>query len=147
MANVTDGVENTDQSAWMGQGSVLSPAVIVNIQRQPGANIISVADNIKLLLPQLQASLPAAVRVSILTDRTETIRASVTDVEFELMLTIGAGRDGDLSVPAKSSRNHYSQRRGPAVDCRDFRGDVPAWVQPEQFDADGVDDFHRFRRR
>jgi len=89
VAQVTDGVENTDQSAWMGQGSLLSPAVIVNIQRQPGANIISVADKIKLLLPQLQASLPAAVRVSILTDRTETIRASVKDVEFELTLTIG----------------------------------------------------------
>ena len=89
VANVADSVENVDQSAWMGQGSVLSPAVIVNIQRQPGANIISVADKIKLLLPQLQASLPAAVKVSILTDRTETIRASVTDVEFELSLTIG----------------------------------------------------------
>jgi multidrug efflux pump len=89
VAQVTDGVENTDQSAWMGQGSVLSPAVIVNIQRQPGANIISVADKIKLLLPQLQASLPAAVQVSVLTDRTETIRASVKDVEFELTLTIG----------------------------------------------------------
>jgi multidrug efflux pump len=88
VAQVTDGVENTDQSAWMGQGSVLSPAVIVNIQRQPGANVISVADKIKLLLPQLQASLPAAVRVSILTDRTETIRASVKDVLFELILTI-----------------------------------------------------------
>jgi multidrug efflux pump len=89
VAQITDSVENVDQSAWMGQGSVLSPAVIVNIQRQPGANIISVADKIKLLLPQLQASLPAAVRVSILTDRTETIRASVKDVEFELSLTIG----------------------------------------------------------
>ena len=89
VAQVTDGVENTDQSAWMGQGSVLSPAVIVNIQRQPGKNVISVADKVKLLLPQLQASLPAAVRVSILTDRTETIRASVKDVLFELMLTIG----------------------------------------------------------
>jgi len=88
IAQVTDNVENMDQSAWMGQGSVLSPAVIVNIQRQPGANIISVADKIKLLLPQLQASLPAAVRVSILTDRTETIRASVKDVLFELLLTI-----------------------------------------------------------
>jgi multidrug efflux pump len=89
VAQITDSVENVDQSAWMGQGSVLSPAVIVNIQRQPGANIISVADKIKLLLPQLQSSLPAAVRVSILTDRTETIRASVKDVEFELTLTIG----------------------------------------------------------
>jgi multidrug efflux pump len=88
IANITDSVENVYQSAWMGQGSTLTPAVIVNIQRQPGANIISVADKIKLLLPQLQASMPAAVRVSILTDRTETIRASVKDVEFELTLTI-----------------------------------------------------------
>jgi multidrug efflux pump len=89
IANIADSVENVYESAWMGQGSTLSPAVIVNIQRQPGANIISVADKIKLLLPQLQASMPAAVRVSILTDRTETIRASVKDVEFELTLTIG----------------------------------------------------------
>jgi multidrug efflux pump len=84
IANVTDGVENVDQAAWMN----LSPAVIMNVQRQPGANIISVVDRIKLLLPQLQASLPGAVKVSILTDRTETIRASVTDVQFELMLTV-----------------------------------------------------------
>ncbi len=85
IARVTDGVENVNQAAWMN----LSPAVIMNIQRQPGANIISVVDRIKLLLPQLQASLPAAVKVSVLTDRTETIRASVKDVQFELMLTIG----------------------------------------------------------
>jgi multidrug efflux pump len=89
VATISDSVENSFQSAWMGQGSTLSPAVIVNIQRQPGANVISVVDKIKLLLPQLQASLPAAVRVNILTDRTETIRASVKDVEFELVLTIG----------------------------------------------------------
>jgi multidrug efflux pump len=88
IANIADGVENVYQSAWMGQGSTLTPAVIVNIQRQPGANIISVVDKIKRLLPQLQASMPAAVRVSILTDRTATIRASVKDVEFELSLTI-----------------------------------------------------------
>ena len=84
IASISDSVENEDQAAWMN----LSPAVLVNIQRQPGANIISVVDKIKLLLPQLQASMPAAVRVSILTDRTETIRASVEDVQFELMLTI-----------------------------------------------------------
>ena len=84
VANVTDGIENTKQAAWMN----LTPAVIVNIQRQPGANIISVVDRVKILLPQLQASLPAAVRVQILTDRTETIRASVKDVQFELMLTV-----------------------------------------------------------
>ena len=84
VANVVDGTENDKLAAWMN----LTPAVIVNIQRQPGANIISVVDRIKRLLPQLQASLPSAVKVQILTDRTTTIRASVKDVEFELMLTI-----------------------------------------------------------
>src|SRR5579864_2707779 len=88
VATVTDSVENSDQAAWMGKGATVSPAVIVNIQRQPGANIIAVVDRIKKLLPMLQASMPAAVRLSILTDRTETIRASVKDTEFELSLTI-----------------------------------------------------------
>ena len=85
VANVIDSTENNQLAAWMN----LTPAVIVNIQRQPGANIISVVDRIKKLLPQLQASLPASVKVQILTDRTTTIRASVKDVEFELMLAIG----------------------------------------------------------
>ena len=89
IATVTDSIENTQQAAWMGSGDTLAPAVIVNIQRQPGANIIAVVDRIKKLLPVLQASLPAAVKVTVLTDRTETIRASVKDVEFELSLTIG----------------------------------------------------------
>ena len=84
VANVIDGTENDMLAAWMN----LTPAVIVNIQRQPGANIISVVDRIKKLLPQLQASLPMAVKVQILTDRTTTIRASVKDVEFELILAI-----------------------------------------------------------
>ena len=85
VASVVDGVENTKQAAWMNE----QPSVIVNIQRQPGANIIAVVDRIKALLPQLRASLPSSVDVSILTDRTTTIRASVADVQFELMLTIG----------------------------------------------------------
>ena len=85
VASVIDGVENTKQAAWMND----QPSVIVNIQRQPGANIIAVVDRIKAILPQLKASLPASVNVSILTDRTTTIRASVSDVQFELMLTIG----------------------------------------------------------
>ncbi|MFZ1615631.1 MAG: MdtB/MuxB family multidrug efflux RND transporter permease subunit [Holophaga sp.] len=84
VATVIDGVENTKQAAWMNQ----TPAVILNIQRQPGANIIAVVDRVKDLLPQLRASLPSSVELSILTDRTTTIRASVEDVEFELMLTI-----------------------------------------------------------
>ena len=84
VATVADDVENTRQAAWMNE----QPAVIVNIQRQPGANIISVVDRVKELLPQLKASLPSSVDLSILTDRTTTIRASVSDVQFELMLTI-----------------------------------------------------------
>jgi multidrug efflux pump len=84
VANVVDGAENVKQAAWMN----LTPAVILNIQRQPGANIIAVVDRIKTLLPQLSASLPSAVKVQVLTDRTTTIRASVRDVEMELMLTI-----------------------------------------------------------
>ncbi|HEV2714053.1 MAG TPA: efflux RND transporter permease subunit, partial [Terriglobales bacterium] len=84
IATAVDSAENVKQAAWMNT----TPAVIMNIQRQPGANIISVADRIKALLPQLQSSLPSAVRVQILTDRTETIRASVKDVQFELMLTV-----------------------------------------------------------
>ncbi len=85
IATVIDSVENSNQAAWFND----TPAVIVNIQRQPGANIINVVDRIKLLLPQLSASLPPAVNVSVLTDRTVTIRASVADVQFELMLTVG----------------------------------------------------------
>ena len=85
IASVVDDVENVRQAAWINE----TPAVIVNIQRQPGANIIAVVDRIKALLPQLQASLPSSIKVKILTDRTNTIRASVSDVQFELMLTIG----------------------------------------------------------
>jgi multidrug efflux pump len=84
VANAVDSAENVKQAAWVNT----TPAVLLNIQRQPGANIISVADRVKKVLPQLQASLPAAVKVQILIDRTQTIRASVSDVQFELMLTV-----------------------------------------------------------
>jgi len=84
VADVIDDVENAKQAAWMND----RPAVIVNIQRQPGANVIEVVDRIKRLLPQLQGALPSSVHVTILTDRTTTIRASVRDVQFELMMSI-----------------------------------------------------------
>ena len=84
VATIVAAAENSQQAAWMDR----QPAVIVNIQRQPGANIIAVVDRIKKLLPQLQTALPATVQVKILTDRTTTIRASVRDVEYELMLTV-----------------------------------------------------------
>jgi multidrug efflux pump len=84
VADVIDSAENVKQAAWMNE----VPAIIVNVQRQPGANIIKVVDSIKELLPKLKASLPSAVEVTVLTDRTSTIRASVEEVEFTLMLSI-----------------------------------------------------------
>ena len=84
VAQVIDGAENVKQAAWMNT----TPAVIVNIQRQPGANIIQVVDRIQKLLPYLRTNLPASVQVTPISDRTTTIRASVKDVEFELMLTV-----------------------------------------------------------
>jgi multidrug efflux pump len=84
VANVVDGIENGQESAWMNS----IPAVIVNIQRQPGANIIDVVDRIKALLPKLRATIPQAIAIAVLTDRTTSVRASVSDVEFELLLCI-----------------------------------------------------------
>ena len=84
VATVVDGAENTKLAAWQNT----TPAVIVNIQRQPGANVIEVVDTITALLPELRAAMPAAVDVAVLTDRTTTIRASVADVEFELVLAV-----------------------------------------------------------
>ena len=84
VADVIDDAENVRQAAWMND----VPAVILNIQRQPGANVIEVVDRIKTLLPQLRASLPSAVQVAVLTDRTVTIRGSVEDVQFSLMLSV-----------------------------------------------------------
>ena len=84
VAEVIDDVENVRQAAWMDD----TPAVLVNIQRQPGANVIEVADRIKKLLPQLQGALPSSVHVTVLSDRTTSIRASVRDVQFELMFAV-----------------------------------------------------------
>jgi multidrug efflux pump len=84
VAKIIDGVENKYQAAWMNK----TPAVIVNIQRQPGGNTISVVNSIKNLLPQLEANLPKGIDITTLTDLTTPIQASVSDVEFELVLTV-----------------------------------------------------------
>ncbi len=84
VATIIDGAENNRQKAWVND----TPAIVLNIQRQPGTNIIGVVDTVQALLPQIRASLPEGVNVEVITDRTTTIRASVADVEFELMLTI-----------------------------------------------------------
>jgi multidrug efflux pump len=84
IADVIDGAENARLAAWADR----TPAIILNIQRQPGANVIETVDRIKKLLPQLQAALPGSVSVNMLTDRTTTIRASVHDVQFELLMSV-----------------------------------------------------------
>jgi multidrug efflux pump len=84
IADVIEDAENVKLAAWMND----TPAIILNIQRQPGANVIEVVDRVKKLLPLLTASLPASIEVMLLTDRTVTIRASVRDVQFELMLAV-----------------------------------------------------------
>jgi multidrug efflux pump len=84
VATVIQGAENDKLSSWAN----MTPAVLLNVQRQPGANVIAVVDSIKQILPQIEAGLPASVTVTVLTDRTNTIRASVGDVEFELVLAV-----------------------------------------------------------
>jgi multidrug efflux pump len=84
VATLETSAENNKLGGWMNT----TPALLVNVQRQPGANVIEVVDAVKLMLPQLQASLPAGVDLQILTDRTTTIRASVTDVQFEMVLAV-----------------------------------------------------------
>ncbi len=84
VAQVVEGPENSKLGAWINT----TPAIILNVQRQPGANVIDVVDHIKTLLPALKEALPAAIDVAVLTDRTNTIRASVADVEFELTLAV-----------------------------------------------------------
>lgn len=84
IAHIEEGPENTFQSAWANN----NPAIVISVQRQPGANVIQVVDSIKAQLPKLQAALPNGVKMTVLSDRTQTIRASIHDVQFELMLSI-----------------------------------------------------------
>jgi len=96
-------------AAWING----TPAVLVNVQRQPGANIIQVVDRIKALLPNLTSTVAIRDPVKVVSDRTETIRASVSDVEFELALTRSLCRDGDLPLLADALATLY-----PALLCR-----------------------------
>ena len=141
VADVVDDAENVNQAAWMNE----SPAVIVNIQRQPGANVIEVVDRVKKLMPQLRSSLPSAVDISILTDRTTTIRASVRDVQIRVDAGRRAGRDGHLSLPAQPVGDGHPEHRRAAVAGGNVRRDVSPGLQPEQPDAHGADDLDRLR--
>ena len=141
VADVIDDVENVRQAAWMNE----VPAVIMNIQRQPGANIIQVVDRIKQLLPQLTSTLPKSIQVSILTDRTNTIRASVEDVQFELMLTVGLVVMVIFLFLRNLAATIIPSVAVPLSLVGTFGGDVHARLQPQQPDLDGADHLHRLR--
>ena len=143
VATVIDGAENLRQAAWMNT----TPAVIVNIQRQPGANIISVVDRIKKLLPQLTASLPQAVDVQVLTDRTTTIRASVRDVQFELMLTVALVVMVIFLFLRSFAATVIPSVAVPLSLVGTFGVMYLLGLQPEQPLADGAHHLHRLRRR
>ena len=141
VARVIDDAENVKQAAWMNA----VPAVILNIQRQPGANIITVVDQVKALLPRLQ-SFAARIGEGCSAYRSHHhhsgfgagrgVRADAHD---------RAGGDGHFSVPAQSVGDHHPQRRGAALAGRHLRRDVPARLQPQQPHADGADDLDRLR--
>ena len=138
VAHVIDGVENAKLAAWMNY----TPAVILNIQRQPGANTIQVVDSIEKLLPQLETTLPKAVHVQIVTDRTTAIRASVKDVEFELMLTVGLVVMVIFLFLRSLSATIIPSIAVPLSLVGTFARDVSGGLQPEQSDDDGADDLH-----
>ena len=138
-----DGPENNRLAAWYNK----TPAIILPIQRQPGANVIATVDRIKAMLPILQASIPTAIRVSIVSDRTATIRASVSDVQFTLVLIDRARGDGDLSVSSQSASNDHPCRHRAAVAYRHVRSALWIGLQPRQSISDGSDDRDRIRGR
>ncbi len=119
--------------------------VILAVFKQPGANVIDTVDQIKAELPQLTARIPPAVKVETILDRTMTIRASVADVEFTLVLTICLVVHGDPSVPAQFLGDAHSERHRAAGARRLVRGDVSDEFQPRQPVADGA--HHRGRLR
>ncbi|SUG65493.1 RND family transporter protein [Salmonella enterica subsp. enterica] len=111
------------ENSWLGAWANQAPAIVMNVQRQPGANIIATADSIRQMLPQLTESLPKSVKVTVLSDRTTNIRASVRDTQFELMLAIALVVMIIYLFLRNYSRHNYSRRRRTAVAYRHLCGD------------------------
>ena len=120
IGRAVDGPENTKLAAW----PTASAAIILAVLKQPGANVIETVDRIKAALPQLQAAIPPAIKVDILSDRTQTIRASVADVQFTLVLTIALVVMVIFAVPAQPARDHDPERHRAAGARRHLRRDV-----------------------
>ena len=142
VADVIDDAENVNQAAWINT----SPAVIVNIQRQPGANVIEVVDRIKRLLPQLQNALPSSIKVTILTDRTTSIRASVRDVQYELLLAVVLVVLVIYVFLRNLPATTIPSVAVPLSLVGTFGVMYLAWLQPEQPFAHGAHDLDRFCR-
>ena len=142
VARVVDGVENNKLAAWVDY----TPAVILNIQRQPGANTIQVVDSIEKLLPQLETTLPQAVHVAD-RDGPHDRHPRIGELGRGIRVDAGdrAGGDGDFPVPAQPLGDDYSQHRSAALAGWNLRRDVPGRVQSEQSLHDGAHDFHRLR--
>ncbi len=143
VAEVIDSVENEQIAAWVGD----EPAVLLDIQRQPGANIIETVDRVKALLPKLTATLPPSVKVSVLADRTQTIRASVRDVQFTLVLTVVLVVMVMFVFLRKLWATVITSVALPISLIGTFGVMYLVGLQPRQSLADGADHLDRLRRR
>ena len=141
IGSVVSGVENDRVAAWYKD----QPAVVLDIQRQPGANIVQTVQLVKDALPRLQGAIPSGIRLTIVTDRTETIRASVRDVQITLIMSVVLVVLRDLRVPALAARHLHPRHRAAAVAGRHLRRDAAAGLRARQPFADGADRRHRLR--
>ena len=136
LGNVVDGVENDKLIAWYNDRRARDSGH----QRQPGTNTVEVVDNVKRAAAGIPpARFPPRCTLDVAFDASQSIRNSIRDVEFTLLLTVVHRGDGDLPVPAQPFRHPDSRRGGAVLDRRHVRGDVPAGLQPEQPFADGAD--------
>ena len=137
---IKDSVEDDKTASWYYEGDKDGQrAIVLGIQRQPGTNTIEVTDNIKKLLPSFKSELPPSVDMSILYDRSDTIRESYNDVEFTMLLTLGLVIAVIFAVPAQRLRHRDSQSGAAVLDRRNVLGDVPVALQPGQPVDDGAD--------
>ncbi len=141
VADVQDSVEDI-RNAGLANGD---PAVLMIVFRQPGANIIDAVDRVKALIPEFQASIPAAMKLDVVLDRTITIRASVDDIQITLIISIILVVLVVFAFPAQLARYDDSQCRRSALLNRHLRRDVPARLQRGQSLSDGAGHLHRFR--
>ena len=137
------GPEDAKQAAWANG----KRGVFLIVFKQPGANVIETVDKIKAQLPRLVAAIPPAINIEILSDRTQTIRAAVEDVQIHAAPDHRAGGDGDLHLPAQRLGDHHPERHRAAGAARRLRADVGVRLYARQPVADGADDLGRLRRR